>query len=192
MVERLLAEELLEIRADVIHLGEDEAAIVLHVAHGRDALDRMALLKTGVLVAFAQRDGEQRAVGLERPGVVGAAEELAGIAAGVDGDARALVRTAVIEDVHHPVGVAHHQHRLLADRGAVVVAGIGHLAVMADIDPGVGEQVLHLQVEDLLVDINVAMDLGLPHQVADRRCVRPVLAHAPSPLDRFLPCVSTD
>ena len=79
----------------------------------------VALLETGMLVALAQRDREQRAVGLERPGVIRAAEELPGIAAGIDGDARALVRAAIVEDVDLAVGVAHHQHRLLADRRAI-------------------------------------------------------------------------
>ena len=36
---------------------------------------------------------------------------------------------------------------------------------------------LHLQVEDFPVDIDVAVDLGLAHQVANGGCVSVILAH---------------
>ena len=162
---------------DVVELGEDEAAIVVHVLHRGHALGGVALLQAGVLVALAQRDGEQRAVGPEAPGVIRTAEELAGIAAGLGGDARALVRAAIVENLHRVVGVAHHQDRLRADGGAEIVAGICHLAVMADIDPGIGEDMLHLELEHLLVDVDVAMDLGLADQPFDRFEVSTVLGH---------------
>ena len=60
----------------------------------------------------------------------------------------------------------------------IIIAGIGHLAVVADIDPGVGEQVLHLQVEDFLIDIDVAVDFGLAHKVMNSCGVAIVFAHA--------------
>ena len=177
-----LAEIVLEVRPDVAHLGEDEAAIIFYIPHRRDAFDGDALFQPGVLVALAQRDREQRAVGLERPGMIWTAEEFPGVAAGVDGDARALVRAAVVEDVHHAVAVADHQDRLLADRRAIIIACVGHLAVVTDINPRVGEQMLHLQVENFLVDVNVAMDLGFAHQLAHRCGVAVVFAHARSPI----------
>ena len=175
---KAFAEILLEVGPDIAHLGEHEAAVILHMPHAGNALIGLALLKTGMLVALAQWDREQRTIGLERPGVIGATEELAGVAAGVDGDARALVRAAIVEDVDLAVGVANHEHRLLADGGAEIVARVRHLAIVSDIDPGVGEQVLHLQVEDFLVDIDIAVDLGLAHQVANGGCVSVILAHA--------------
>ena len=110
--------------------------------------------------------------------MVRTAEEFAGVAAGIDGDARALMRAAVVEHTHDAVAVADHKHRLPADRRAVVIAGIGNLAVVADIDPGIGEQVLHFEIEHLPVDVDVAVDFGLPHEVMNRRGICPVMAHA--------------
>jgi len=137
----------------------------------------MALLEPGVLVALAERDREQRAVGAEAPGVIGTAEEFSGIAAGFRGDACAFVRTAVVEDLHRVVAVTHHEHRLRADRGAEIIAGIGDLAVVADIDPGIGEQVLHLELEHFVVDIDVAVDFGVPDQAANSFGIPAISGH---------------
>ena len=60
--------------------------------------------------------------------------------------------------------MAHLNNRLITDLGGDVVALRRRLAVMADKDPGVGEEVLHLQSIDFGVDINIAMDLMALHQ----------------------------
>ncbi len=172
-----VGEEVLEAEAGIVQLGEHESAVVAHVLDRRHALAGVAGLEPGVLVALSERDREQRPVGLEAPGVIGAAEELARVAAGLAGDACALVRAAVEQHVHRIVGVAYHQHGLVADVGAEIVALVRHLAVMADIHPGVGEQVLHLQLEDFLVDVDVAMHLGVAHQTAHRLGIAPVSGH---------------
>ena len=172
-----VAEEFLEARADVVELGEHEAAVVVDVLDRVHAVAGVALVELGVLVALGERNLPQRAVGAERPGVIRAAEELAGVAAGLGGDAGALVRAAVVQHPHRVVAVPDHQDRRGADGRAEIVALVGHLAVVADIDPGVGEQVLHLELEHLLVDIDVAMDLGLADQVADGLGVAAVSAH---------------
>src|SRR6185312_6147582 len=104
-------------------------------------------------------------------------EELARVAAGLGGDARALVRAAVVQDLHRVVGVAHHQDGLETDRRTEIVARIRYLAVVADIDPGVGEEVLHLELEHFLVDIHVAMHFGGPDEVLDRGDVASVSRH---------------
>ncbi len=174
-----VAEELLEARPDVVELGEDEAAMIVDVADRVHALRGVALLELGALVALGERNLPERAVGAEGPGVIRAAEELAGVAAGLGGDAGALVRTAVVQHMHGAVAVAHHQDRRGADGGAEIVALVRHLAVVADIDPGVGEQVLHLELEHLLVEIDVAMDLGLADQIADGLAVAAVSVHRP-------------
>ncbi len=106
------AEEFLEAGPDIVELGEDETAIIVHVPHRREAEHGVALLDAGTLVALAQRDREQRAIRLEAPGVIGTAEEFAGVAAAPGGDARALMRAAVVQHPHRVVAVAHHQHRL--------------------------------------------------------------------------------
>src|SRR5262249_59818306 len=73
--------------------------------------------------------------------------------------------------------MSHHQNRLCPDRGAEVIPRFCHLTVMADIDPGVGEQVLHLEREDFIVDVDVAMNLRLVHQIADSLDISAVPRH---------------
>jgi hypothetical protein len=77
------AEEFFEIEAAIVDLGEYETAVVTDMAHRRHSGRGMALLETGILVALLQGNREQGAVGLEAPGMVGAAEELSGVAAGL-------------------------------------------------------------------------------------------------------------
>src|SRR5262249_27852063 len=73
--------------------------------------------------------------------------------------------------------MSHHQNRLCSDRGAEVIPWFCHLAVMADIDPGVREQVLHFEREDFIVDVDVAMNLGLPNQTSDSLDISTVSGH---------------
>ena len=162
-----VAEEALEVRPAVVQLDEDEVAVDPEIPHRRQAADQRHVLEAGAVVALAQRDREQRAVGAERPAVIGAAEHLAGVAARLAGDARALVRAAVVVDVDLAVGMARDQDRLAADLAGDEVARLRRLAGMAGIDPGVGEQVFHLELEHLVVDIDVAVDLARADQRAD-------------------------
>ena len=107
-----VAEEALEVRPAVVQLDEDEIAIDPEILHRRQAAAHRHVLEAGAVVSLAQRHGEQRAVGPERPAVIGAAEHLAGIAAGLARDARALVGAAVVVDVDLAVGMAgDQQHR---------------------------------------------------------------------------------
>ena len=80
--------------------------------------------------------------------------------------------------VHLAVGMAHQQHRLRADRGAEIIAGIGDLAVVADIDPAVREHVLHFELEHLFADIDVAVNFLLADQRAKRLGVAGISGHA--------------
>ena len=48
---------------------------------------------------------------------------------------------------------------------------------MADIDPGVGEQVLHLELKHLVVDIDVAMHLGVADQTFDGIRIATITVH---------------
>src|SRR5690606_21386813 len=158
------AEEFLEALALGAEAAEYEAAVVVNVLDLRHALRGLGLLEDFRVIAALQGQRQQGAVGLEGPGVVRAAKELAGVAAGVVDHHDALVGTAVVQHAHRVVVVPHHDHGLVAHRGGEVVARIGHLAGVADIDPGVGEQVLHLELEDFFADEEIFMDLGGPHQ----------------------------
>src|SRR5215471_18546452 len=95
---------------------EHEAAIVLHARCALHVAVGVVAPPARALVArLHHRDVLQRAVEMERPRVVRAAEELAGVPAAVAAHHRAAVRAAVVEHVHASVLRAHHDHRLAAD-----------------------------------------------------------------------------
>ncbi|MNJ70546.1 hypothetical protein D3C77_670170 [compost metagenome] len=73
--------------------------------------------------------------------------------------------------------MANHHHGLVADGGGDVVAVVRHLAVVADVDPGVGVQALHFQVEQFLVDEQVLVDFRVAQQGADGVGVVAVFGH---------------
>ena len=99
--------------------------------------------------------------------MVRAAEELAGVAAGLRHQPRALVCAAVHQHLDAAVALAHDDQRAVADVHRQVVAGLGDLAAVADVVPGVGEEVFLLQAEDLFADVQVAVHpVGL-HQCSD-------------------------
>ena len=129
---------------------------------------RLALGQARALVAALERDRAQAAVGVVGPGVVRAAEELAGVAGRRADDARALVRAAVHQDANAAVVVADRDQRPAGDLDRDVVARVRHLALVADVAPGVGEEVLLLEREDLGVDVEVAVDAVGLDQGADR------------------------
>ncbi|MCY1559419.1 hypothetical protein D9M68_964590 [compost metagenome] len=82
-----------------------------------------------------------------------------------------------MQHAHALVAVAHHHHGLVADRGGDVVAGVRHLAVVADVDPGVGVQAFHFQVEQFLVDEQVFVHLGVAQQGTNGVGVVAVFGH---------------
>ena len=169
MLEQRLAEVLLEAGADVVELGEQEAAVLAQIRHDDQALAGLAFAHRGAVVALLHRRVEQRAVGAEGPGVVRAAEELAGVAAGLRHQPRALVRAAVHQHLDAAVRLAHDDQRPAADLHRQVVTGLRNLAAVADVVPGVGEEVLLLQAEDLLAEVQVAVHAVGLHQRLDLR-----------------------
>ena len=154
-----LAKVVLKALPHVMDLHENKATVDAHVLDGHQALRAFAGRKIRAHIAVFHRDGQQRAIGLVGPGVVGATEELAGVAASLADQARALVGAAVHHDAHAVVGVAHHDQRAPGDGHGQVVAGLGNLAVVARVVPGVGKKVLLFQREDVGVDVQVAVHL---------------------------------
>ena len=61
----------------------------------------------------------------------------------------------IVNDTNGAVGVAHQHDRLAADEGAEIVAGIFHLAFVADIDPGDAENPLQLELEDRRIGVDL-------------------------------------
>ena len=83
----------------------------------------------------------------------------------------------IVNDANDAAGVAHQHHRLAADEGAEIIAGVFHLAFMADIDPGDAENAFELQFEDCRIGINLpvhAAGLDERRQILFRQ---QVLAH---------------
>ena len=56
--------------------------------------------------------------------------------------------------MHRAVAVPHHDDRLAAELGGDEIARIGHLAVMADEQPGTAEDALHLQFEHVGIGVD--------------------------------------
>jgi hypothetical protein len=162
------AEVAREVGPGVAQLAEDEAAVALDVPTGTSPLRRFALGQPRAVVAALERDRAQAAVGVVGPGVVRAAEEPAGVAGRCADDARALVRAAVHQDADAAVVVADRDQRPAGDLDRDVVARVRQLALVADVAPGVGEEVLLLEREDLGVDVEVAVDAVGLDQGADR------------------------
>src|SRR6266581_5108324 len=90
------------------------------------------------------------------PAVI-AALEFAGIALVVGDHERAAMRALVMNDPDFALGIAHQHDRLAADKSADVVAGIFHLAFMADVNPSRPEYPLHFEFEDRRIGVEPAM-----------------------------------
>jgi hypothetical protein len=63
-------------------------------------------------------------------------------------DGGGAVAAAVEQHMHLLLAVAHHDHRLAADVAGLVAAGLGDLAGVGNPHPGVGEDLVHLGLED--------------------------------------------
>ena len=70
---------------------------------------------------------------------------------------RAPVGAGVDQAVQLAAAVAGDHHRLAADVGGEVVAGVGNLCLVGQVDPVALEDVLHLQFEDVLVGEDAAV-----------------------------------
>ncbi len=94
-----------------------------------------------------QRHCLEPAVEMIGPAVI-AALEFVGVALVVGDHERAAMGALIMNDADLAVGVAHQHDGLAADEAAEIVAGILHLAFVADIDPGGAENALQFQFED--------------------------------------------
>ena len=148
------AEEFRQARAVGGQAGEDEAAVAVDARRALHAAVGVVARHARAFVARGQRDRAHVAVEVEAPGVVRADEGAAGVALQVAHQLHAAVRAAVVEHLHAAVLLPHHDHRLAADGHGVVVAGFGHLRLVAAVDPGAFPDLLHLAIEDLLVGVD--------------------------------------
>src|SRR6266700_298247 len=165
-----VAEICREVRTLLGKAGKDKATIILDPRHMHHRQTRIGRVEPGPLVAVLERNRMQRAVGLIGPAVVAAAEEL-DVALAVADHLGAAMAAAIVEDVDGAVAVPAHHHRLPAERRRDVIARTCHLAVVADIDPGPTENPFHLELEELGVDVDIAVDTVRPDELPDRRTI---------------------
>ena len=75
---------------------------------------------------------------------------------------------AVEHRAQRAVGPAQQQHRLAGDVGGQVVAGLGQLALVADVLPCPAEQPPAFQGEEGVVQVHRAMHAGAIEQLVGR------------------------
>jgi hypothetical protein len=75
----------------------------------------------------------------------------------------------------------------MSDLGRVEVAGGRDLAVVTDIDPGVAPQARHLELEQLRIQIYVAVDAIRADQTTDGSRISAVAIHFPPSCAIILP-----
>jgi len=119
-------------------------------------------------VAAFKRQCEKRSIQLEVPRMVGAAQEPARVAVRLVEHHHALVRAAVVQHADAGIGLADHDHRLIAHGGGEKIPGLGYLAGVAHVDPGVGKEVFHFKLEDLFVYEEITMHLRCTYQRGNR------------------------
>src|SRR5260370_7700578 len=130
-------------------------------------------------MALGERDRLAAAGVVELPGMVGADDALADIAASAAVEHGAAMRAAVVEHAHRAVGMADHDHRLAADLHRPVVADSRHLALVPDIGPHLVEDALHFELENRRIGIDAAMNaIGL-HRLGDIQPDIPFHPHLP-------------
>ncbi|MCY1510838.1 hypothetical protein D9M68_452270 [compost metagenome] len=151
-------------RLDVVLEGGEDHAVVLLDAQAHQG--QFALVQA-VGVAFRVRHAAQAAVQGVAPAVVGA-DEAVGLALLVLADGGATVAATVEQHVHVLLAVTHDDHRLLADVGALVAAGLGNLAGVGDPDPGAVEDLFQLFVEEAGVGVEGGVHAVVQHQVGRR------------------------
>jgi hypothetical protein len=84
---------------------------------------------------------------------------------------------AGIEEDVDPVGpVAAQDHRLLAHRRHEIIAGLGDLAFVPDMQPSASEDALLLLGVDVLVDEDLAADLAQP-QIDQAGAIASLVVH---------------
>ncbi len=145
------------------HVAENEAAIA---GDARNFGEPMIFALERRAVARRHRHAQQAAVIGIGPGVIGAAEETA-VADLVLTHGGAAMAAAVHERGHAAVREPRNDDGMTTDVGGLVVALLGDLAIVPEIDPGAIEDPLHLERKDLGVGVDRAMHGIPPDQAGD-------------------------
>jgi len=139
-----LAQEIEQRHHARVERGEHEAAIAVDARQRLHARARLAQRFLGEVGPHGH--ARQLAIGAECPAVIHAREH-ARVAARARQHLGAAVAAAVVQHVHRTALVAAQHHRLAGQRRAVIVARVGHQAVVAHVDPHLAEYLGHLGLE---------------------------------------------
>ena len=86
----------------------------------------------------------------------------------ISDDLSTTVRASVIQHLNGVVLMTDHDNRLICHRSREIVPRVRNLACMANINPGVPEQVLNFQIENGFTRVQVPVDFALPDQIKHR------------------------
>ena len=125
-----------------------------------------------------QRHRLEPAIEMIGPAVIAALEFL-GVALVIGNDQRAAMGALIVNDADLAFGVAHQHDRLAADEGAEIVAGVFHLAFVADIDPGSAENALQLELENRRIGVDLPVHAAGLHEFRLNLRHRSMLAQFP-------------
>ncbi|MNJ46292.1 hypothetical protein D3C77_414190 [compost metagenome] len=93
------------------------------------------------------------------------ADEARSLALFVFAHGGAAVAATVEQHVDVLLAITHHNHRLLADVGGLVVAGFWHFTFVSDPDPGAVEDFLEFGVKQCRVGVQRRVDTISLHQI---------------------------
>ena len=138
-----------EVAAQVHGVGvvadEDEAAVGVDMGRGEEA--EVGLVEP-LGVACLVGDADEFTTTVEGPSVVEALEYLA-VALVVAADEGAAVAAGVVEDAYLAVAGADEEEGASAHLATAVVAGVGDLGLVTEVEPAAVEEALAFQLQDL-------------------------------------------
>jgi len=140
-----LAEELSERRHCRAEVYEIHAAIIIDMRR----LDQPALgLAKSFGIAVGIGNSDQLAAVVVGPAMI-EAHERAGITGVGAANQRAAMQAGIDEHSHFAVAAMRHEKRAAGNRAADVIARLGHLGFMSDVQPGAIEDEFALKLQDL-------------------------------------------
>src|SRR5262249_38733468 len=132
---------------------EYEAAILPNARRACEAERRFVEIGGA---AFRHRHGGEAAVGVEAPAVIATGQPRR-VALALVGHLGAAVSAAIEQHIDAAVAVADHDYGLTAELDGDVIAGVRHLALVADEQPRAAEDALHFELEQLGIGVDAAV-----------------------------------
>ena len=131
----------------------------MYRAYGFHPLSGGTFTKISLCISLFQWNRQKATIRFKAPCVVRTAEKLTRVTCAINRYLGAFMGAAIVENFHLAIGMAHHDHRLVTHLRSDVITLVRGLAVMADKDPSVCKEVLHLKLVNLFADIGIAVHL---------------------------------